>query len=103
MRAVWLPLVEDERKRLPVDTAPVQGAPAIAEGGARGPSLMTSLGLMEGEVLTYLEEHGATMLRELIRKLGRSTAMVMMGVGALIREGLVEGSQQDVNVMVSLR
>ena len=40
MRAVWLPLVEDERKRLPEDNAaPVQGVPAIAEGGTRGPSL----------------------------------------------------------------
>jgi len=64
---------------------------------------MTSLGLVEGEVLTYLEEHGATMLRELIWKLEQSTAMVTMGVGALIREGLVEGRQQDVNVMVNLR
>ena len=103
MRAVWLPLVEDERRRLPDNAAPVHGVPAIAEGGAGGPSLMTSWGLVEGEVLTYLEEHGATILRELIRKLGRSTAMVMMGVGALVREGLVEGRQQDVNVMVSLR
>jgi len=51
MRAVWLPLVEDERKRLPDNAAPVQGVPAIAEGGTRGPSLMTSFGLMEKEQL----------------------------------------------------
>ena len=51
MRAVWLPLVENERKRLPDNAAPVQGVPAIAEWGARGPSLMTSLGLMEKEQL----------------------------------------------------
>ena len=51
MRAVWLPLVEDERKQLPDNAAPVQGVPAIAEGGTRGPSLMTSFGLMEKEQL----------------------------------------------------
>ncbi len=103
MRAVWLPLVEGERKRLPDHAEPVQNVPTSAEGGARSPSLMTPLGLMEGAVLTYLEEHGATMLRDLIRKLGRSAAMVTMGVGALIREGLVEGRHQNLDVLCSLR
>lgn len=51
MRAVWLPLVEDERKQLPDHAAPVQGVPAVAEGGARGPSLMTALGLGEPAVI----------------------------------------------------
>lgn len=103
MSAVLSPLAEDERKRLPINAAPVHGVPAIAEGGTRGSSLITPLGLVEGDVLTYLEEHGATGLRDLTRALGWSASMVRMGVGALIREGLVEGKQQGANVMVSLR
>ena len=51
MRAVWLPLAENERKQLPDNAAPVEGVPAIAEGGARGPALLTSFGLMEKEQL----------------------------------------------------
>jgi hypothetical protein len=41
MNAMSLPLVENERKQLPLNAAPVHGVPAIAEGGARGPSLLT--------------------------------------------------------------
>lgn len=47
MRAVWLPLVEDERERSPDNAAPVQGVPAIAERGTKGHSRTTSFGLRE--------------------------------------------------------
>ncbi len=103
MSEVQLPLVEEEGTQLPINAAPTHGVPAIAEGGTRGPSLMTPLGLVEGAVLTYLDEHGATRLRDLTRTLGWSASMVRMGVGALIREGLVEGRYQDLNVIVSPR
>ena len=64
------------------------------------PSLMTPLGLIEGEVLTYLETHGATTLRRLIRELEWSAPMVMMAIGALVREGLVRAIQHDLEVIV---
>ena len=65
MRAVWLPPVEDERKRLPEDNAaPVQGVPTIAEGGTGGPSLMTSFGLEED-----MGKHRAFLQRPQTRRL----------------------------------
>lgn len=67
-----------------------------------GTPLVTSLGLVEGEVLLYLEEHGPTSLQELIRELEWSARLVVMGVGALIRQGLIRGIQKDVTVVVSL-
>lgn len=66
-------------------------------------SLMTPLGLIGGEVLMYLEQHGATTLRRLIRELEWSAPLVMMAVGALVREGLVRAAQHDLEVIVEAR
>jgi hypothetical protein len=65
-------------------------------------SLMTPLGLVGGDILTYLENHGDTPLRRLTRELDWPSWMVMMGVGSLIREGLAQASRHDLEVVVSL-
>ncbi len=63
-------------------------------------SLITTLGLIEGEVLTFLEERGATTLRGLIRELQWPARMIMMAVGALIREHLVRTTQRELEVII---
>ena len=63
-------------------------------------SLITQLGLVEGDVLTYVETHGARSLRRIIRDLQWPASLVMMAVGALIREGLVCGIQREIDVVV---
>ena len=63
-------------------------------------SLMTPLGLISGDVLTYLEERGATTVRRLVRELEWPSQMIMMAVGSLIREGLVRAAQHDLEVIV---
>ncbi len=68
--------------------------------GASRSSLMTSLGLVEGDLLTYLERHGATTLRRLIRESDWPAPMIMMGLGALIRQGLARALQHDLEVIV---
>lgn len=70
-----------------------------ASGASRMP-LITALGLVAGDVLLHLERSGATTLRLLVRELKWPVQMIMMGVGALIREGLVRGVAQDVDVLV---
>ena len=65
-------------------------------------SLMTPIGIVEGEVLTYLEEHGATTLRHLTREMGWPTTMIMMAVGALVRAGLARATQHELEVIVDL-
>ena len=79
--------------------ARVEGPPG--EEGER--SLVTSLGIIEGEVLLYLDVHGATPVRRLIRELEWPSPLVTMGVGALIREGLVQASQRELEVIVEPR
>jgi hypothetical protein len=63
-------------------------------------SLMTSLGVIEGELLTYVEEHGSTPIRRLIRESSWPMPMVMMAVGALAREGLVRLIRHDLETII---
>ena len=53
--------------------------------------LITLLGMVEGEMLTYLEAHGATALSNLARTLEWPTPLIVMAAGALIRQGLAQG------------
>ena len=68
-----------------------------------GPSLMTPLGVVEGEVLSYLDRHPMTTLRRLNQEMGHPAYMVMMAVGALIRTGLVRAIRRDLDVILKLR
>jgi hypothetical protein len=70
------------------------------DGRVLGPSLMTPLGVISGDVLAYMDGHKRTTLRRLIRELQWPAALVMMGVGALIREGLLRGVQRDLDVVL---
>ena len=63
-------------------------------------SIMTELGMVEGEILTYLEERGASTVREVVRELPRPTREVWMAVGALIRAGLVRGVQHELEIVL---
>lgn len=67
----------------------------------RGASLLTQLGLAEGDVLTYVETSGAKSLRRVIRDSPWSSSMVLMAVGALIRERLIQGVQHELDVIVA--
>ena len=57
-------------------------------------SLMTVLGIAEGDVLEYLEGHGAASLYRVIQTQEWPSSMVIMAVGALIRQGLIRGDQR---------
>ena len=68
------------------------------------PSLMTPLGVVEGEVLTYLDGHTPQVtLRQLNQELGWPAYLVMMAVGSLIRSGLVRGIRHNLDVVVKPR
>jgi len=63
-------------------------------------SLVTHLGIIEGEVLTYLEQDGRTTLRQLIRDLEWPAPMITMAIGAAIRQGLVRAIRHDLEVVL---
>ena len=87
---------------MPVSGEP-EGAGAKDTRGGHDASLMTPLGLVEGDALVYLEMHGATAIRRLVRELEWPAPMIMMAVGALVRDGLVRAIQHDLEVIVELR
>lgn len=91
MSEMMLPMVDDEWKKPPVQTAEDLGA-----------SLMTPLGLVEGEILTCLEAQGATAMRGLIRELDWPAPMVWMAAGALVRDGLARATQHDLEIVLGL-
>ena len=70
--------------------------------GVLSTSLMTPLGLVQGDILIHLEEYGATTLRYLIQSLEWPSRMVMMGVGGLIRQGLVRAVQLELDVVIEV-
>ena len=63
-------------------------------------ALITTLGLACGEILTHLEQHGTTAVRRLVRELSWPAPVVLMAVGALIREGLIRATQHDLEVIL---
>jgi len=65
--------------------------------------LMTTLGIIEGEVLTYLNEHGPTTLRRLVEELDWPAPFITMGVGALIRKALAQGNQERLDILVGVK
>ncbi|MBI2093777.1 MAG: hypothetical protein HYT88_03530 [Candidatus Omnitrophica bacterium] len=72
-----------------------------ADLGSRG-SIITELGLTEGEVLTHLEESGPTGLRRLTLLLARPPHYVVMAVGSLIRQGLIKDFRGDWDLVVAV-
>jgi DNA-binding MarR family transcriptional regulator len=84
---------------LPLDDEELQKSPRESPRNA----IMTSLGIVEGEVLLHLEEHGATALRQLMRELEWPSPIVTMAIGALIRQGLVRASQHELELLLEPR
>ena len=56
-----------------------------------------------GEVLIYLEWHGATPVRRLTRELEWSAQLITMAMGALIRAGLVRAVQHELELIIAAR
>ena len=65
-------------------------------------SLMTPLGIVSGEVLLFIEKNGKTTLRNLIHELPWPATLIVMGVGVLIRNGLIQGVQQELEVILEM-
>ena len=72
----------------------------LAQAGGMTTSFVTGLGVVEGEILNDLEQYGTLTLRRLIRMVEWPTMMVVMGVGALIREGLVRAVRRELEVVL---
>lgn len=62
--------------------------------------LITPLGVVEGEILSVLDEREKATVGELQMELDQPRSLVMMAAGALIREGLVRGIKQEADFVI---
>jgi len=58
-------------------------------------SLMTPLGLVEGDILKHLEDGPLVAIQDLVRELEWPAHMILMAAGSLIRQGYVRGIQHE--------
>jgi hypothetical protein len=66
-------------------------------------SLMTPLGLVEGEILDWVDRHGPTALHKLTQELDWSPNLILMGIGALVRQDLAWAVQVKSDIIVRSR
>jgi hypothetical protein len=66
-----------------------------------GASLFTTISLVEGEVLGFIEGKKEITLTDIVNELGLPEPIVMMGVGGLIIEGLVAAKRHNQFVLLS--
>jgi hypothetical protein len=64
-------------------------------------SLMTPLGMAAGEILTEVDSDGAVTLRHLVETIGWPVHLIVMALGVLVREGLVQAAQQGPDVRIA--
>jgi len=64
--------------------------------------LFTSIGLAEGEILNFMEGKQEVALTDIVRHLdGIPWSTTIMGIGALIREGLIAYKGQNQYVLLN--
>ena len=71
------------------------------EKAAAQQGLFTTIGLAEGEILNFMEGKGEVALTDIVQHLdGVPWSTVIMGIGALIREGLIAYKGQNQYVLL---
>jgi DNA-binding MarR family transcriptional regulator len=63
---------------------------------------MTRLGLIEGDILNYLEDSPHESLHQLIHELKWEPCVISMAAGSLIRQGLIRTVRVGRDVMLEV-
>jgi hypothetical protein len=72
------------------------------EKAAAQQGLFTTIGLAEGEILNFMEGKGEVPLTDIVQHLSWVPwSTIIMGIGALIREGLITYIGQNKYVLVT--
>ena len=56
-------------------------------------SIMTSLGLIKGEILEHLEERGLTTQNEMLSSLQWPSVLISISIGDLINDGMIRAKK----------
>lgn len=72
------------------------------EKEAAGQRLFTTIGLAEGEILNFMEGKGEVALTDIVQHLNWVPwSTIILGIGALIREGLITYKGQNKYVLLT--
>lgn len=63
-------------------------------------SLLTPIALSEAATLEYIEEKGVVTLEEVVNEVSWPDNIVLMGVGALVRERLIQARKSGDHVLL---
>ncbi len=63
-------------------------------------SLMTPIGVAQGDALFYLEQKGSAYVCDMATHLEWPTPVMMLAAGALIRDGLVKAKTQNGEIVL---
>jgi hypothetical protein len=66
-----------------------------------GSSLMTTLSIVEGALLTFLEEEqGETSVQDAINHINYPATLLLMAVGSLVRRRLILATKMDTDILL---
>ena len=65
--------------------------------------MITEIGITAGDIWHYLDQHGKSMLKDIVRGIGADRDRVLMSVGWLAREGHVIIEKSGLDYQVYLR
>lgn len=66
-----------------------------------GTSLFTTMSLVEGEILNFMDDKGQVTLTQIVNESKWPEPVVIMGVGGLVREGLVSATRHNKFVLLA--
>lgn len=65
--------------------------------------MITEIGITAGDIWHYLDQHGKSLLKDVVKGIGADKDRVMMSVGWLAREGHVVIERSGLDYQVYLR
>ena len=65
--------------------------------------MITELGIVAGDIWHFLDEHGQSMLTEIVYSLDKPQDTILMSLGWLAREGHVKLDKQGEDYKIELR
>jgi DNA-binding MarR family transcriptional regulator len=72
----------------------------IKEPAMKNTNLIITIGIIEGEILTYLENSGKATMAELTRDLEWPSSFLWMALGALVKGGLVLTEKHELDMVI---
>ncbi len=65
--------------------------------------MITQIGIVAGEIWSFLDDHGKTNLKQLIKKIDKPEQLILMSLGWLTRENHIIVTKRKNHYLVDLK